>query len=535
MSAYSRVKSLDTLRGVLMILMLFEHARQMLTGVVIMETKAVPVSFFDGATPLLIRTLSHLCAPGFFFLLGMGMVLRMRQAAAPQQIWKGFFTRGLLLILLQFTLENGAWALPFLLTGSWQGGENAPLYFGVLFALGCSMIITALLWRLKDLLLVMIASGCILSSLITIPETLMPWIGWLVGGFMGSRVEVLYPLLPWTGITLLGVLFARWVICECQLQQPRMLNLIAVLMMIADCWILMDAQWFPSVSVFYKYPPSPSYVMSTMLVLLVMLYVISAWERLNFAWLNLLGRHALFFYLVHLYLLGFASLIFYHSSMTGIILVALGVGILTIFGCWWLEQSKGLHLFNRFSPKYDQFMQRWGLYQVEVLKQVLKPESPGQSLLDVGGGTGYLASCVADRYARVVVSDLSPGMLSVARGRKLETVEASALELPFKNGEFDVVLCTDALHHIKQIERALDEMCRVLKPGGTLVIHEFHVQGWKGFIFYWFERLFVDDSVFITPEALQALLEKNGFSGNTQKLSALGYMYCGIKGNSLRP
>jgi demethylmenaquinone methyltransferase/2-methoxy-6-polyprenyl-1,4-benzoquinol methylase len=175
-------------------------------------------------------------------------------------------------------------------------------------------------------------------------------------------------------------------------------------------------------------------------------------------------------------------------------------------------------------------MKRWGLYHVEALQQVLKPQGQGESLLDVAGGTGYLASCVADRYARVVVADLSPGMLSVARSRKLETVEASALELPFKDAEFDVVLCTDALHHIKQIERALDEMCRVLKPGGTLVIHEFDLKGWKGFFFYWFERLFVDDSVFITPEALQALLEKNGFSGKTQKLSALGYMYVGIKG-----
>jgi demethylmenaquinone methyltransferase/2-methoxy-6-polyprenyl-1,4-benzoquinol methylase len=529
MSAYSRIKSLDTLRGVLIILMLFEHARQMLTGVVILETKAVPVSIFGEAFPLLIRSLSHLCAPGFFFLLGVGMVLRMRQATS-QQVWYGFFKRGLLLFFLQFAVENGAWALPIVFRGDCEGGEGILLYCGVLFGLGGSMIITALLWRLKDSLLAMIASGFILSSLITIPESLMPWIGWLVGGFMGSRVEVLYPLLPWTGITLLGVLFARRGICEGQLQRSWMLNVSAILMIMVGCWILMDPRWSLSVEAFYKYPPSLSYVMIMMLALLLLLYVISARERLSFSWLNLLGRHALFAYLLHLYLLGFASLIFYHASMTGIILVALCVGVLTFFGCWWLERSKGLHLFNRFSPWYDWFMKRWGLYHVEALQQVLKPQGQGESLLDVAGGTGYLASCVADRYARVVVADLSPGMLSVARSRKLETVEASALELPFKDAEFDVVLCTDALHHIKQIERALDEMCRVLKPGGTLVIHEFDLKGWKGFFFYWFERLFVDDSVFITPEALQALLEKNGFSGKTQKLSALGYMYVGIKG-----
>ena len=189
-----------------------------------------------------------------------------------------------------------------------------------------------------------------------------------------------------------------------------------------------------------------------------------------------------------------------------------------------------MNLFDRFSPWYDRFMQRWGLYHVESIKQALKPKGPGQSLLDVGGGTGYLASCVADRYVRTVVADLSPGMLSVARSRNLETVEASATELPFKEAEFDVVLCTDALHHIKQIERAVSEMCRVLKPGGTILIHEFHVQGWKGVIFFWFERLFVDDSVFVTPAELQALLEKRGCDVSYTRLSSLCFMIVAKKG-----
>jgi demethylmenaquinone methyltransferase/2-methoxy-6-polyprenyl-1,4-benzoquinol methylase len=215
--------------------------------------------------------------------------------------------------------------------------------------------------------------------------------------------------------------------------------------------------------------------------------------------------------------------------MTSILLVALGVGMLTAFGCWWLEAAKGLQLFNRFSPWYDRFMQRWGLYHVEAVREVLKPHGPGESLLDVGGGTGYVAASVADRYARVVVADLSPGMLRVARRRNLETAEASALHLPFKEGEFDVVLCTDALHHIKQIDRAIEEMCRVLKPGGTILIQEFHVQGWKGFFFYWFERIFVDDSVFVTPAELQALLHKRDCSVEMRSLTSLGFMMVGKK------
>ncbi|HQA37341.1 MAG TPA: methyltransferase domain-containing protein [Kiritimatiellia bacterium] len=218
------------------------------------------------------------------------------------------------------------------------------------------------------------------------------------------------------------------------------------------------------------------------------------------------------------------------SALVAVFVGVLGVGVLTACGCWRLNRSKGLPLFNRFSPWYDRFMERWGLYHVEAIQQVLKPQTSTQSLLDVGGGTGYLASCVAERYARVVVADLSPGMLSVARGRKLETVEASALALPFKAEEFDAVVCTDALHHIKQIERAVSEMCRVLKPGGTLLIHEFHLTGWKGSFFYWFERLFVDDAVFVTPGELQERLAKHGLSVEVQKLSDLAFMAVGRKG-----
>jgi len=537
MKLYPRLQSLDTLRGFLIVLMIIEHARYFSTRCVIfIDSPHFPVGMPTWHIgQYVIRMLSHLCAPGFFFLLGMGMVLASQRAISQQVLVRSFFRRGFLLILLQFFVENLLWFWPSWL-GNGPGGSLLTvnsLYCGVLYALGGSLIVTALLWRcslpvLSTLIIAVATSSCWL------PAELPWWLGWLFNGTDDGWLEVWYPIFPWAGVTLFGVVVTRiGLLPTGKISTQAMLRFSVVGAFLLLLWVLFDMWQDVHTIKFYKYPPSVPFLLATLSGILFLFVLLEKIRRLNLSVFQLLGRHALFAYFLHLFLLGGLSLISYQSSMTCIMVAALCTGILTVYGCWWLEASKGLNLFNRFSPWYDQFMQRWGLYHLDALQQVLKPKGSGESLLDVGGGTGYLASCVADRYARVVVADLSSGMLKVARSRKLETVEASALALPFKDAEFDVVLCTDALHHIKQIERALDEMCRVLKPGGTLVIHEFDLKGWKGFIFYWFERLFVDDSVFITPEELQALLEKNGFSGKTQKLSALGYMYCGIKDDFL--
>jgi demethylmenaquinone methyltransferase/2-methoxy-6-polyprenyl-1,4-benzoquinol methylase len=534
MNSFLRLKSLDTLRGLLIVLMIIEHARYFSTRCLcFIESSRFPVRIYNGDIgESLIRMLSHLCAPGFFFVLGFGMVLASQRAISQQALVRSFLRRGFLLILLQFFVENLLWYWPEWF-GKGSGGalqSESWLYCGVLYALGGSMIVATLLWRcslplLSALIITVATSSCWL------PAELPGWLGWLFNGADSRWLDVWYPIFPWAGVTLFGVVVARIGLHPSGKINTQWLMRLAVGgVVLLLLWVLFDAGQDVRTITFYKYPPSVPFLLVTVIIVLVLLVLFEKLRSLNLSVLQLLGRHALFVYLLHLYLLGVVSLISYDSSMTCIMLVALCVGVLTVLGCWWLEATKGLKLFNRFSPCYDSFMQRWGLYHVESIKQALNPKGPGQSLLDVGGGTGYLASCVADRYARAVVADLSPGMLSVARSRNLETVEASATELPFKEGEFDVVLCTDALHHIKQIERAVSEMCRVLKPGGAILIHEFHVQGWKGFIFFWFERLFVDDSVFITPAELQTLMEKNGFSGKTQKLSALGFMYLGTKG-----
>ncbi len=108
----------------------------------------------------------------------------------------------------------------------------------------------------------------------------------------------------------------------------------------------------------------------------------------------------------------------------------------------------------------------------------------GDRVLDVGCGTGQLAMTFAERVAptgSVAGIDAAPEMIkratSQARKQKLPIAfqVAFAQRLPFPNGSFHAVACTLVLHHVAEDDRqsAVQEMHRVLKPGGRLLIAEF--------------------------------------------------------------
>jgi ubiquinone/menaquinone biosynthesis C-methylase UbiE/DNA-binding MarR family transcriptional regulator len=126
---------------------------------------------------------------------------------------------------------------------------------------------------------------------------------------------------------------------------------------------------------------------------------------------------------------------------------------------------------------------------------------------DLGCGTGGLSEALAPFVRRVVAVDGSPAMLKAARARLADhpnvEIRRGELEaLPIADGELDAALFALVLHHVTEPPRALAEACRVLKPGGRLVVvdmqphdrHEYrekmgHV--WLGFpreqLLPWFE------------------------------------------------
>jgi ubiquinone/menaquinone biosynthesis C-methylase UbiE len=102
----------------------------------------------------------------------------------------------------------------------------------------------------------------------------------------------------------------------------------------------------------------------------------------------------------------------------------------------------------------------------------------GLSVLDVGCGDGVLASALARRGARVTGLDTDPQMLAAAHHRaksesiELRLVRGRAEALPFEGETFDRVVAVTVLCFVRETDRAISEIARILKPGGRLVIGE---------------------------------------------------------------
>ncbi|MFB8385530.1 class I SAM-dependent methyltransferase [Microbacterium sp. NPDC055910] len=103
---------------------------------------------------------------------------------------------------------------------------------------------------------------------------------------------------------------------------------------------------------------------------------------------------------------------------------------------------------------------------------------PGQRILDLAAGTGASSVAFARSGADVVAADFSPGMIAEGRRRhggirNLTFREADATDLPFDDDEFDTVTMSFGLRNVNEPKKALQELLRVAKPGGRLVVCEF--------------------------------------------------------------
>jgi ubiquinone/menaquinone biosynthesis C-methylase UbiE len=109
----------------------------------------------------------------------------------------------------------------------------------------------------------------------------------------------------------------------------------------------------------------------------------------------------------------------------------------------------------------------------ELINELLDPQ-PGEFIFDAGCGTGVFTLDFLSRGARVVGLDISKPMLEVANQKAriypFRSIQGDMLYLPFKNEVFDKTASITALEFIEDAQKAVDELFRVTRPGGWVVL-----------------------------------------------------------------
>ena len=161
----------------------------------------------------------------------------------------------------------------------------------------------------------------------------------------------------------------------------------------------------------------------------------------------------------------------------------------THFGYKTVSEDEKVHevakVFHSVAAKYDVMndLMSAGLHRLWKTFTIANAAvRPGFKVLDIAGGTGDLARAFAQRVGptgTVLLTDINESMLRVGRDRLLDqgvavpTLACDAERLPLPDARFDRVSVAFGLRNMTDKPRALREMCRVLKPGGRLLVLEF--------------------------------------------------------------
>lgn len=371
-----RFHFVDLARGFIIICMALDHTRGLIAKAHGSESwgTALPNYEGDGAA-FISRWITHLCAPGFFFLMGVSLALftqsRRSAMASWPEIQKHFIVRGLILVLMQFTLINIAWALGSLGSqvetnnfgsGPHPGDATQPwFYFGVLASLGCSMIILPIFIKFHQAWLSLLGIAIIVLGFLffpsdqsaDIPVSIIERIIWIPG--QTGIFLVRYPIVPWLGLGALGLVYGTFLTTNPNTAKIGGYIGIALLALFfisrgifnwGDHHPLQGDTWIDFLN-FTKYPPSLNYLCATLGLNLIILYLAQALklsELKVFSPLTIFGSTTLFFYIAHLYCYGLIAYFFplgTNLAMSYLMWVC-GLAILLPACIWWrnLKRNK---------------------------------------------------------------------------------------------------------------------------------------------------------------------------------------------------
>ena len=136
--------------------------------------------------------------------------------------------------------------------------------------------------------------------------------------------------------------------------------------------------------------------------------------------------------------------------------------------------------WRRNARRYDRSIRVLNRRFPEMVAMVVEDVGGSRRVLEIAAGTGLVSLPLARVVPELTVTDLSPEMLTIIRGRlgdaavaSVDVRRADALNLDFPEARFDAVVAANVLHLLPDVDRALSEWTRVLRPSGLLCLPTF--------------------------------------------------------------
>ncbi len=199
-------------------------------------------------------------------------------------------------------------------------------------------------------------------------------------------------------------------------------------------------------------------------------------------------------------------------------------------------------VFDTIAPGYDNAALRFFPFCADQIVTVLRPR-PGHKVLDVATGTGAVAVALAQAVrpgGRVIGVDLSEGMLDRAQQNiqkmaldNIDLFQMDAENLEFKRDYFDASVCSFGLSFMLQMDKALSELVRVTKAGGTVLFTSFSHNAFQPLRKQMFTdladcvlepaKLHMASEKLTAPEDCERLMQQTGLAQAQVRKQQLGY------------
>jgi len=181
-----------------------------------------------------------------------------------------------------------------------------------------------------------------------------------------------------------------------------------------------------------------------------------------------------------------------------------------------------MDLFSKIAHRYDNIIPS---FDIDSIIDYL-PLTKEDLLVDLGGGTGRVATKLLEHVNECIIFDRSNEMLQQVRNKTkgLYLVQGAAENQPFRKNSITSFFVNDVFHHLKKQEQTLENIKEILTDGGNLIVRDYDRKYFWNIFLLIFEKLLLFGSRFLTPYELETMCNELDFFVNWRRITKGTYL-----------